>query len=108
MYSNINMQKLGDKLDKKLSNINQEKKPSPNVDKVEISHIPQNDGSISRDKIPTELQTAKQQIVDAIKKDPNVEMYQQIKDQVQSGNYVVDAKTTAKAMVSKGSLDELV
>jgi len=112
IFTKINTQKLSDYSDKQQPNpITQEQKTqktSPNIDKVEISHIPQNNESTDLKKIPAEIEMAKQEIIDTIKKHPDIEKYQQIKDQVQSGNYVVDAKETARALISKGSFDELV
>lgn len=108
IYKNINIQKIGDRPEKQLPSNIQGKKTTSNVDKVEISHIPQNDEGTDLNKIPAEIEMAKQDIINEIKKHPDIEKYQQIKDQVQSGNYEVDAKETAKAMISKGSLDELV
>jgi anti-sigma28 factor (negative regulator of flagellin synthesis) len=109
IFTKINTQKLSDHSDKPLPNpITQEKKTSPNIDKVEISHITQNNEKTALKEIPAEIEMAKQEIIDTIKKHPDIEKYQKIKDQVQSGNYVVDAKETAKAMIHKGSFDELV
>ncbi|HMM07247.1 MAG TPA: flagellar biosynthesis anti-sigma factor FlgM [Clostridiales bacterium] len=109
IFTKINTQKLSDYSDKQQPNpITQEQKTSPNIDKVEISHIPQNNESTDLKKIPAEIEMAKQEIINSIKKHPDIEKYQQIKDQVQSGNYTVDAKETAMAMIHKGSFDELV
>lgn len=109
IFTKINTQKLSDYSDKQQPNpITQEQKTSPNIDKVEISHIPQNNESTDLKEIPAEIEMAKQEIINSIKKHPDIEKYQQIKDQVQSGNYVVDANATAKAMIHKGSFDELV
>ncbi len=112
IFTKTNTQKLSDYSDKQQPNhITQEQKTqktSPNIDKVEISHIPQNNESTDLKKIPAEIEMAKQEIINSIKKHPDVEKYQRIKEQVQSGNYVVDAKETALAMIHKGSFDELV
>ena len=112
LFTKINTQKIGDYSDKQqLNPIAQEQKiekAAPNMDKVEISHIPQNNEGKDMKKIPAEIEMAKQEIINSIKKHPDIEKYQQIKAQVQSGNYVVDANATAKAMLHKGSFDELV
>lgn len=108
MYTKVNLPKIENYAEKPQPNNKQEKKTSPNVDKVEISHIPQNNEGTNLNEIPAKIEMAKQEIIDSIKKHPDIAKYQQIKEQVQSGNYEVDAKETAKAMISKGSLDELV
>jgi anti-sigma28 factor (negative regulator of flagellin synthesis) len=107
IYTNISRQKLEDVPDKQIET-NQGKKTSPNVDKIEISHVAPNKENTDRNKIPSEIEMAKQDIINEIKEHPDIKKYQTIKEQVQSGNYEVDTEETAKAILRKGHFDKLV